>query len=405
MQGLRRRLAVALVCGPLAAVAAPVLAARPSQLEFSALLVGDAVRFRYELQDRDDVRYRIQFRVPRQAIAQARRGFRAFNPQDLRREAEQERRRQLAEAVEGLRRSYPGADIELKADGSIAWRVGLEQDFQQRQSTLYDRLLADELAQIRADFPKAEITGSGNGAFQVRAPSQAMIDAIRKRFDAAQAGANDALARSTEEEKSRVERRSGGIGEDLRDEIERIDQHMQDFQAAYFQERSYKVQGDGYVRPDYARIARESVGGLAPVGAAMASWTRGLARRDVLTRLLLFVQTIPYDRLEDRSTDAGFLPPLVLLAENRGDCDSKSVAFAALAHLLYPDLAVSLVLVPRHAFLALGLQAAGDRTLRYAGRTWVLAEPVGPGVQPLGHVGKESEVGLRHIESVIPLFP
>ncbi len=404
---LQRYAAAALLCGLLMVVgveSAP--AARPAQLDFSAFPVGNQVRFRYELRDREHDRHRIQFSVPRQAIIDAKRRFQAFSPQDLRRQAEQERRRQLERAVAGLRRAYPRAEIELKSDGSVSWRVRPPEDFRQRQEGLFERLLEKQLAAIRADFPRAEISRSSDGGYRVEAPTQAMVDAIQRRLKKAQAGANQALARYAEQEKLRMAQRSGGIGDDLREEIQGMDRRMQDFQSAYFRERLYKIQDDKYVRPDYARIARQSVSDLGPAASALAQWTRGLSQRDRLSRLLLFIQTIPYDRLENRATDAGFLVPLVMLDENRGDCDSKSVAYAVLVHLMYPDLPIELVLVPQHALLALGLpRVAGDRTLRQGGRAWVLAEPVGPGVQPVGRIGKESARGLGRIESVIPLFP
>jgi hypothetical protein len=181
---------------------------------------------------------------------------------------------------------------------------------------------------------------------------------------------------------------------------------MGGFEAAYYEERRYRLHDDRSLRPDYARIARESVEPLAPVAAALAAATRGRSRREVIDRLLLFLQTIPYDPLEDRATDAGFALPLAVLAGNRGDCDSKSVTFAALLHRLYPDLPIALILVPGHALVALGLSPEGGdrRTIRYAGRTWVLGEPVGPGAYPLGRIAEESASGLDRVEALVALF-
>jgi hypothetical protein len=398
--------APSICCGLLLSAAAAVAwAARPAQLDFATFPVGDAVKFRYELRGTQGDIYHIDFRVKQQEIAQAKRRFQAFNPQDLKRQAAQERQRQLEQAVAGLRRAYPNAQIELQDNGTISWRVGPPQDFHERQEQLFHRLMQQSLEQIRADYPQARITHSEGGGYQMEAPNQRILNAVKQRLSQAQAQANQALADYADQEQSRMAQRSGGIGDDLRQDIQGIQKRMQDFQAAYFHERLYKVQDGKYVLPDYARIADISVPDLRPAAAAISRWTRGLPRRESLSRLLLFIQTIPYDRLEDRSTDAGFLLPLVMLDENRGDCDSKSVTYAVLAHRMYPNLAISMVLVPQHAFLALGLPPApGDRTLRQDGRTWVLAEPVGPGVQPVGRIGKESERGLAHIQAVVSLF-
>jgi hypothetical protein len=95
-----------------------------------------------------------------------------------------------------------------------------------------------------------------------------------------------------------------------------------------------------------------------------------------------------------------------MLAENRGDCDTKSVAFAALAHLLFPKVPSALVLVPEHALLALGLAPEpGDRVVRLQGRDWVLTEPVGPDTPPVGQIGEDSPAGVDRTADVIPLFP
>jgi hypothetical protein len=137
----------------------------------------------------------------------------------------------------------------------------------------------------------------------------------------------------------------------------------------------------------------------------MRQWTNGLSRREALGQLLLFTQSIPYDQLEDRRTDAGFLLPALVLAENRGDCDSKAVTFAALAHLLYPNLPIAMVLLPRHAYLALGVDPEpGDQTLTLDRQTWTLAEAAGPGLFPIGQLAPGSSAGRDAIEALVPLF-
>ncbi|MEA3276929.1 MAG: hypothetical protein U9Q81_16915 [Pseudomonadota bacterium] len=402
-----RPLTAALFCSLLLLIQGGACArGAPGQISFSALPAGDLVHFRYELPGRDEARHRIRFQVPRLAIERARSRFSAHNPEELRRLAEAEFHDQLLGAVASLRRSYPGARIELEDDHRIAWRVGGPEDFAGEQQRLFDQHMEEELAAIRAEFPQAEIRLSNDGRYSISAPGQDMLDAIQRRMLAAEDRSNGELRRYAQATRSRMETDTERIGQDLRAEVLRIEQRMKAFKSAYFRERLYKVQKDGYLRPDYARIARESLTDLKPVADALTHWIRRLPKREGLTRLLLFTQTIPYERLDDRSTDAGFLMPLIVLAENRGDCDSKSTTYAALAHLMYPDIPIALVLVPRHALLALGLPPApGDRTLEYGGRRWVLAEPVGPAVHPLGEIGEDSERSVHEVEAVVTLFP
>lgn len=399
-------LVTALLCAGLLleAVTSPARA-RPGQVAFSAEPVGDALSYTYTLRTENGARQVLRFQLPRTAIERARQRFHAYDPRELERLARAEFRSRVDDAVASLRRAYPLARIERGPDDSIAWHLSPGEDFADRQRALYERLMADELTAIRAEFPRVKITSDGDG-YRLEAPGRDMLAAIQQRIGAAQQRGNAAVERLAEEERSQMQRRSADIEERLQQEIRQIETTIRALEAAYYHERLYTVLDDQRLRPDYARIAQDSLQALRPVADALAASASGLPRRDGLGRLLLFLQTIPYDRLDDRSSDAGFLLPLVLLAENRGDCDSKAVAFATLARLLYPDVPSALVLVPQHAFVALGLPPApGDRTLRHGGREWVLAEPVGPHVLPVGRLGEESERKLGRIEDVIPLFP
>jgi hypothetical protein len=93
-----------------------------------------------------------------------------------------------------------------------------------------------------------------------------------------------------------------------------------------------------------------------------------------------------------------------VLAENRGDWDNKSVLFAAIAHRLNPNLPIALVLLPSHAYLALGMSPdPADARIDYRGQTWIVVEPVGPGLLPIGELGQESQRGGA-IDGVVTLF-
>ena len=88
--------------------------------------------------------------------------------------------------------------------------------------------------------------------------------------------------------------------------------------------------------------------------------------------------------------------PLSLLGRNKGDCDSKSTLFLALMHQAWPDLPVGMVYIPEHAFVALGIEPErGDAKLEDEGRSWLLAEPVGPRTAPAGEVDKKSRRRAR----------
>jgi hypothetical protein len=105
------------------------------------------------------------------------------------------------------------------------------------------------------------------------------------------------------------------------------------------------------------------------------------------------VQSIPYEKAKKRDR---YRRPLSLLGRNRGDCDSKSTLFLALMHQAWPELPLAMVYIPEHAFVALGIEPEqGESKLREDGQVWLLAEPVGPRMAPLGELGKRSKRRAR----------
>lgn len=195
-----------------------------------------------------------------------------------------------------------------------------------------------------------------------------------------------------------------GDGKQLPEIRSWLDQQMQQELATLLKE-SYLQQasgpwGENGIRPDYARLIEESSSELGDVAEALLQLAGG-EQADPRTRLqwlLLFVQTIPYQTLQSRDglRGSGFLLPRQVLLENRGDCDSKSALLASLWRYLQPDIPSRMVLVPEHALLALALPAApGEETLTVDGQPWLLVEPTGPAVLPVGQLGEESRLYIR----------
>jgi hypothetical protein len=109
------------------------------------------------------------------------------------------------------------------------------------------------------------------------------------------------------------------------------------------------------------------------------------------------VQSIPYNKLQSRltSSGAGFNPPLKLLWENQGDCDSKMTLTAALLRALMPRIKMMLIYIKEHAFIGINIPAKpGEMTIRHDNITYLLADPTGPALLPVGIVGAESELAI-----------
>lgn len=102
-----------------------------------------------------------------------------------------------------------------------------------------------------------------------------------------------------------------------------------------------------------------------------------------------FFQQIPYVKLEDQDRRGGdYLPAPALLAQNRGDCDSKAVALAAVLRTYTPGRKLAVVTMPGHAILAVDLPSdPEDWAIRSDGRQFVALEVAGPAMAGVGQVG------------------
>ena len=132
----------------------------------------------------------------------------------------------------------------------------------------------------------------------------------------------------------------------------------------------------------------------APVlrGLAQALAIEGEERSKVALAMT-FLQAIPYDDFTDPRTTGGidFAAPPAMLRINKGDCDGKSVALAALLRTLVPARKLAFVIVPNHVFLAIDLPVReGDATILHEGVRYVVLEPTGPDFAPPGVAGQQS---------------
>ncbi len=110
--------------------------------------------------------------------------------------------------------------------------------------------------------------------------------------------------------------------------------------------------------------------------------------------VLSWVQSIPYNTLENRLTSngSGYSPPMKVISDNRGDCDSKSVLTAALLKALIPGIDLNMVFLNNHALLAANLPHRENEHKINIGRSeFLLLEPTGPALMIAGQVGRQSE--------------
>ncbi|MBC3766247.1 hypothetical protein [Neptunicella marina] len=137
------------------------------------------------------------------------------------------------------------------------------------------------------------------------------------------------------------------------------------------------------VKPNHVKFARDSVALLQPLVKAFQQLIEQnkLNQRSGIELVASWVQSIPYDTLENRLTSngAGFAPPNRLMLDNKGDCDSKTVLAAALLHGLYPDMPMTYIFLPNHALMAVSIpHKRKEQFITYQGNDYFYLEPVGP---------------------------
>lgn len=168
----------------------------------------------------------------------------------------------------------------------------------------------------------------------------------------------------------------------------------------FYKERRF-VQDENWLVLDYKSISDEYKPKMAPIAEAFR--TRNVQRFDdirvVINDILSFYQSIPYDKLQTREigdSEFGFSTPLKLIYQNRGDCDTKLVAVNSTLKNLYNVKTIA-VAVPEHIFIGFKMTVQpGDDYIVYNGQKYVLAEPVGPAIQP---IGKVSDLSYSYVKS------
>jgi len=151
------------------------------------------------------------------------------------------------------------------------------------------------------------------------------------------------------------------------------------------------------IKPDHAKFAKMSVDDLKPIKSIILDKVSIKNIRKATNYILGFVQSIPYSRLESRvdSAGAGFNPPLKVLWENQGDCDSKVTLTASLLRTLMPRIKMVLVFIDNHALIGIDVLPQGDEiNITVDGVTYLLAEPTGPAKYPLGTLDETSKLAI-----------
>jgi len=165
----------------------------------------------------------------------------------------------------------------------------------------------------------------------------------------------------------------------------------------YYQPFTNHEQING-IKVDHVSVANSSVADLKSLKPIILDKVSIENIRKATNYVLGFVQSIPYSPLENRltSSGAGFNPPLQLLWENQGDCDSKMTLTAALLRALMPRIDMVFIYIEGHAFIGIDIPGqAGEVIIKHGEVNYLLAEPTGPALLPLGSLTPESELAIN----------
>jgi hypothetical protein len=134
----------------------------------------------------------------------------------------------------------------------------------------------------------------------------------------------------------------------------------------------------------YETLAARAAPDLAPLIERFRVRQRqaNLSSLDLASLIITFVQNIPYE--VPKAEPFGVVPPPLVVAKQRGDCDSK----ALLGHILLGAFGVDSVLFAsdahHHIMLGIALPANGTKAT-YAGRSYAMTEMTAKGA-PIGHM-------------------
>lgn len=172
--------------------------------------------------------------------------------------------------------------------------------------------------------------------------------------------------------------------------MKRLEKENDKIYAKYFKDRYYNYNSENNtIRPAHGTISKRYVIAMRPVAKALLKNVKTKTSREITNHVLNFIQSIPYDTLEDvrNSNGAGFQTPYGVIQGNKGDCDSKSVMFAAIMRNIYPYARIVVIYVPGHALVGFDYKKGkNDNAIKIGETIFVLAEPVGPSMESLGKV-------------------
>ncbi len=197
---------------------------------------------------------------------------------------------------------------------------------------------------------------------------------------------------------------SGRYSEKVNEITETLGRKHDAAEAEYLYQNYYmpfkNEMGQAAIKHNHLRYANESSHNISNIVNAIKEQLNNPSNpREFINFTLNWLQTIPYDTLEDRisSNGSGFAAPRQLLLNNKGDCDSKSTFFLALVKSYNPKLSAEMIFLPNHALVGISVKAnKADEKIMQNNLSYILAEPTGPAQYKLGEIAPSSKRAIRN---------
>ncbi|MFT4994153.1 MAG: hypothetical protein ACI965_001176 [Paraglaciecola sp.] len=263
---------------------------------------------------------------------------------------------------------------------------------------------------LNFSLPKKQVNQQVHRKFVPDIAQQYVFIALHKaakRIDPREARVN--IQRHAQNIKVKVSSRSTKLIHKWQQSMQRSEEQAFDrYLADNYYSRFRTHSGQQGVKPDHLRYVAENRAPLLPLAQAVFNkLPQGSDARAYVNLMLSWVQSIPYNVLENRleSNGAGYLPPLSVVANNQGDCDSKSALMATLVRTLLPDVKLVMMYLPNHALLGISLPfRIHEQTFNIAGSDYLMMEPTGPALMTLGTIAPRSNhdiaSGMYSYESI-----
>lgn len=198
-------------------------------------------------------------------------------------------------------------------------------------------------------------------------------------------------------------------------QVEKVQQQLQQAQQQaydnYLKRDFYYLMktptGEQFVIPDHVRVMQQSRPALLSISNAFVDLYGRNNIRQISGKISEWVQQIPYQDLSDRQVSAGsgYSPPLKLLMEHAGDCDSKAVLFAAVLQNIFPKNRIGIVYFVDHAVVAAQMPALkNELTVSLQGITYLIIDPTGPAPTKLGTLAQKYQTYLTNRQFTHRLF-